>query len=52
MAKIKPSKSLQDSLLSMLQGNQEFIMIDDQDVVYQEALRLAKQAQSGKKSKS
>ncbi|WP_340021304.1 DUF2075 domain-containing protein [Paenibacillus sp. FSL K6-1096] len=47
--KIKPSKSLQDALLSMLQGNQEFIMIDDQDVVYQEALRLAKQARSGKK---
>lgn len=46
--KIKPSKSLQDSLLSMLQGNQEFIMIDDQKVVYEEALRLAKQAQSGK----
>ncbi|MNI26931.1 hypothetical protein D3C73_806520 [compost metagenome] len=47
--KIKPSKSLQDSLLSMLKGNQEFIMIDDQKVVYEEALRLAQQAEAGKK---
>lgn len=28
--KIKPSKSLQDSLASMLSGNQEFIMIESQ----------------------
>lgn len=40
--KIRPSKSLQDSLNSMLQGNQEFIMIDTQKVVYEEALELAR----------
>ncbi len=39
--KIKPSKSLQDSVCSMLQGNQEFIMIDSQKLVYEEALKLA-----------
>ncbi len=39
--KIKPSKSLQDSLNSMLLGNQEFIMLDDQKVVYEEILRSA-----------
>ena len=43
--RIRPSKSLQDSLKSMLKGNQEFIMIDEQKVVYEEALRLANEAQ-------
>ena len=42
--RIRPSKSLQDSLKNMLQGNQEFIMIDDQKVVYETALQLAKEA--------
>ncbi|PSA88978.1 ATP-binding protein [Bacillus atrophaeus] len=42
--KIRPSKSLQDSLNSMLQGNQEFMMIDDQKVVYEAALHLANEA--------
>lgn len=35
--KIKPSKSLADSLASMLQGNQEFVMVDDQKIVYETA---------------
>lgn len=39
--KIKPTKSLADSLKSMIQGNKEFIMIDDQKVVYETALDLA-----------
>lgn len=42
--KIRPSKSLQDALNSMLQGNQEFIMIDDQKVVYEAALQLVNKA--------
>lgn len=42
--RIRPSKSLQDSLNSMLQGNKEFVMIDDQKVVYETALHLAKEA--------
>ncbi len=42
--KIRPSKSLQDSLLRMLNGNQEFIMIDDQKVVYETALEMARNA--------
>lgn len=36
--RIKPSKSLQDSMAAMLQGNPEFIMIDDQKVVYERIL--------------
>ena len=39
--KIRPSKSLQDSLSSMLKGNEEFIMIDEQKVFYEEAYHLA-----------
>jgi hypothetical protein len=43
--RIRPSKSLQDSLSSMLKGNQEFKMIDEQKVVYETALVLANKAQ-------
>ncbi|RSK26078.1 DUF2075 domain-containing protein [Bacillus sp. HMF5848] len=41
--RIRPSKSLQDSLTSMLKGNEEFIMIDEQKVFYEEAFHLALQ---------
>ena len=39
--RLRPSKSLQDALSSMLDGNQEFIMIDDQKVVFEEAVNIA-----------
>ena len=39
--KIRPSKMLQDTLVSMLNGNREFYMIDSQNIVYQYALRTA-----------
>lgn len=42
--KIRPSKSLQDSLVRMLEGNREFIMIDDQKVVFEAALEMARKA--------
>ena len=42
--RIRPSKSLQDSLSSMLKGNQEFVMIDEQKVVYETAIQLAEKA--------
>lgn len=44
MGRIRPSKSLQDSLANMLKGNREFIMIDEQKVVYETALQLATEA--------
>ena len=47
--KIKPSKALADQLGSMLRGNQEFVMIDDQKVVYETALSVTAKAQQGKK---
>ncbi len=39
--RIKPSKRLQDSLAKMLQGNKEFNMIDEQKVIYEDAIRMA-----------
>jgi len=42
--KIRPSKALADSLASMLAGNKEFILLDEQKVVYEKALQLARVA--------
>ena len=42
--KIRQSKLLADSISKMIKGNQEFVMIDDQKVVYENALALAKKA--------
>ena len=39
--RLRPSKSLQDALASMLAGNDEFVMIDDQKVVFEAAVELA-----------
>ena len=43
--KIRPSKSLQNAIGSMLKGNREFIMIDEQKVAYEEILRLSLECQ-------
>lgn len=48
--KIKPSKNLADQLESMLKGNEEFVLIDDQKVAYETALKLAEQSNRGKKN--
>jgi len=42
--RIRPSKSLADKLASLLKGNQELLMIDDQKIVYETALSLVKRA--------
>ena len=42
--RIRPSKSLQDSLAAMLKGNEEFIMIDEQKIVYEEIINISKQS--------
>lgn len=42
---LRPSKFLADSLVSMVAGNPEFVMIDEQKVVYENALDLARRAQ-------
>ena len=47
--KIIPSKSLQDSLSSMLKGNQEFTLIDEQKVIFEKALEITKKDTNRKK---
>ena len=47
--RIRPSKNLADRLASLLKGNPEFTLIDDQKVVFETALKLAKKAQIGAK---
>ncbi len=39
--KIRPSKELADSLASMLRGNAEFLMIDEQKIAFENAIDLA-----------
>lgn len=39
--KIRPSKNLADKLDSLLKGNQEFLMIDDQKIVYETSIDLS-----------
>lgn len=47
---LRPSKQLADALTSMLQGNKEFILLDEQKIVYETALNLAREA-SAKQTK-
>lgn len=47
--RIRPSKMLADSLVKMLKGQPEFVLIDDQKVVYETAMGLAQRAASDKK---
>lgn len=47
--KISPSRSLAEHLASLMQGNQAFLMIDDQKLVYESALQAADEAASGGK---
>ena len=42
--RIKPSKSLQTEITSMIKGNKEFIMLDEQKVVYEVVLDIAKKS--------
>ena len=48
--RIRPSKHLADNMASMLKWNQEFVMIDDQKVVYENAMALAKNSSAGNKN--
>lgn len=46
---IKPSKTLADSLASMMNGNREFILLDEQKLVYETALKIAESARESPK---
>lgn len=39
---VRPSKDLADSISSMISGNKEFVLIDDQKIVFENALSLIK----------
>lgn len=47
--RIRPSKMLADSLVGMLKGNREFVLVDDQKVVFEAALAMATKASPQKK---
>lgn len=47
---IRPSKSLQDSLVGMLEGNPEFVLIDSQKVFFEKALAYAREAKAAEKN--
>ncbi len=40
--KIRPSKKLIDYVTSMFEGNQEFVLLDEQKIAYETALNIAK----------
>ncbi|MBO4251029.1 MAG: DUF2075 domain-containing protein [Paludibacteraceae bacterium] len=50
--KIRPSKSLQDTLASMLKGNAEFCLIDEQKVAYETVRKKLENVLKGKDHKS
>nr|WP_207729701.1 DUF2075 domain-containing protein [Clostridium cibarium] len=50
--KIRPSKSLQDALKVMIDGNEEFVMIDDQKVAYESIIRTVRNSIKSNKKKA
>ena len=49
--KLRPSKSLQDHLVSLLKGKREFVMIDDQKLVYEVAVDMATRSKDDEKKR-
>lgn len=47
--RIRPSKMLADSLSRMLKGNEEFVLVDEQKLVYETCLSKAEKASSTRK---
>lgn len=50
--KIRPSKSLQNAIASMIAGNKEFVMIDEQRVVYEEIIKVSVKCQKDHKKRT
>jgi hypothetical protein len=50
--KLQPSKSLQNELARMLEGNPAFVLIDDQKVAYEQILSAALSCQKQKKKRT
>lgn len=49
---IRPSKSLQNAIASMIRGNKEFTMIDEQRVAYEEIIHLSVKSQKDHKKRT
>ena len=49
---IRPSKSLQNSIASMVKGNEEFVMIDEQRVAYEEIIKISAKCQNDHKKRT
>ena len=47
--RLRPSRQLADALCNMLNGNMEFVLLDDQKVVYETALALARKSANEEK---
>lgn len=47
--KIRPSKGLADAIANMIEGNDEFVMIDDQKVVYERIWNLVEKSSPSSK---
>lgn len=47
--RIRPSKMLADSMVGMLKGNREFVLVDDQKVVFEAAVAAATKASAQRK---
>ncbi len=50
--KLKPSKSLQDSIAKMLEGNREFIMLDSQKIIYENIMHAVNHMKNETHSKT
>ena len=50
--RIRPSKALQDCLVSLLDGNEEFMLLDDQAVVYDMCLKIMNQCEKDRKKRT
>jgi DUF2075 family protein len=50
-SELYPAKSLQDCILSMLKKNPEFIMIDEQKVIYEQIIDLTKKSKLDNKKR-
>ncbi|MGX8833736.1 hypothetical protein ACWG0P_05925 [Amedibacillus sp. YH-ame6] len=49
--RVMPSKYLQDCVLSMMEGNEEYTLLDDQKVIFEEILSLARKCQRDHKKR-
>ncbi len=50
--RIRPSKSLQDSLVSLMKGNKEFLLLDDQVVVFDMCKKIMDQCKKDLKKRT